>query len=310
MSRRGRRLVHHFATAVAVLSVAGCLAAAALEVPYLAGRVNDLAGMVPADARERLELLLSELETETGAQIAVLTIPALEGEALEEYSLRVAETWALGREEFDDGALLLIARDDRKMRIEVGYGLEPTLTDAISRRILDNVIRPRFRQGDFGGGIEAGVEAIAAIVRGEGELPPPEAGDEAMPLAGRLLGSLFFFSIVGLFSLAAIGTRGCAGWFLWLFLMPFWLLFPSVLIHPRAGVALLAAWLILFPILWIAIHQTKRGKKWAKSSPWFDTSGRRGGWSSGGWSSGGGFSSGGFSGGGGSFGGGGASSSW
>jgi len=129
-----------------------CLAAStalALDVPRLTGRVNDYADLLSSDAEIRIEQKLAMLEKDTGAQVAVLTIQSLEAESLEEYSLRVAETWALGRGDQDDGALLLIARNDRKMRLEVGYGLEPTLTDIMSKRILDQVLRPRFRAGDF-----------------------------------------------------------------------------------------------------------------------------------------------------------------
>lgn len=126
----------------------------ALEVPYLSGRVNDLADLLNPGAEGRLEQTLGQLEQETGAQAAVLTIPSLEGDPLEDFSLRVVETWKLGREEADDGVLLLIARDDRKVRIEVGYGLEATLTDVQSKRIISNLMTPRFREGDFDGGVE------------------------------------------------------------------------------------------------------------------------------------------------------------
>ncbi len=130
-------------------------AAPTLEVPFLSGRVNDYAELIPPETEERIAAKLEAFEGSTGAQLAVLTVPSLGDEVLEEYSLRVAETWGLGREEQDDGVLLLVARDDRKMRIEVGYGLEARLTDAQCGRILRNVLRPAFREGDFGGGIEA-----------------------------------------------------------------------------------------------------------------------------------------------------------
>ena len=114
------------------------------------------------------------MEADTGTQVAVLTIDSLEGEQLEEYSLRVAETWALGRKGQDDGALLLIVKNDRKMRLEVGYGLEPTLSDVMSRRILDQILRPRFRAGDFDAGVSAAIDAIDGLVRGTSTLPPPD----------------------------------------------------------------------------------------------------------------------------------------
>ncbi len=274
---------------------------AALEVPYLAGRVNDLADMLPPDAESRIEARLERLEAERGAQVAVLTIPTLDGEALEDYSLRVAETWQLGRAEHDDGALLLIARDDRRMRLEVGYGLEPALTDLTSHRILDDVIAPRFRQGDFAGGIEEAVDVIARLVEGEDALPPP--GGRAGSGGGQSLGQISGLLLaVGFFSLMALGARGCAGWLLFLVLIPLWFTVPLSLWGSPLGLIPGVLWILGFPVLWYLIGRSSLGKRWT---------GGGGGWSSssGGWGglSGGG---GGFSGGGGSFGGGGSSGSW
>jgi uncharacterized protein len=286
-------------------------AAAGLEVPFLAGRVNDLADLVPPEVEMRLEARLERLENERGAQVVVLTVPSLEGEILEEYSLRVAETWGIGRGEADDGALLLIARDDRKMRLEVGYGLEPTITDLASKRILDDLLRPRFRAGDFAGGIEAAVEAMAGLIAGEDVLPrPAEVGSKgAIPdLPGRLAAGALFLLVVGIFSLAAIATQGCAGWFLYLFLIPFWIFFPLGILGMPAGAVAAGLWIVGFPILWLWVHRSRPGKAWRKrhSRGLFGQA-----WSSsGGWRGGGGRSGGGgFSGGGGSFGGGGASGS-
>ncbi|MDX1382130.1 MAG: TPM domain-containing protein [Thermoanaerobaculia bacterium] len=265
----------------------------------------DEAGILSPAARERVTARLEALEAERGAQVAVLTVPSLEREALEEYSLRVAETWALGRGGFDDGALLLIARDDRKMRLEVGYGLEGVLTDATSRRILDDVIRPRFRTGDFDGGIEEAVAAIDGLVRGEENvLPAPRGGRQGMPLAQRLFGGLLFVVVVGIFSIIAVGTGSR---FLYLFLIPFWFAFPSAFLGPRLGVLAGVAWIVGFPILRLLVRRSGGG---SGGSFWGGMSGGGWTWSSGrGSSSFGGFS-GGFSGGGGSFGGGGASGGW
>ena len=159
---------------VAVFLGAGALGA--LEVPYLAGRVNDLADLMTEEEELRVTSKLEGFERATGAQIAVLTVPTLEGEVLEEYSLRVVETWGLGRAEQDDGVLLLVARDDRKMRIEVGYGLEGDLTDVQCGRILRNVLRPAFRGGEFGRGIEEGIDAILGTLEGREAIPeePPQ----------------------------------------------------------------------------------------------------------------------------------------
>ncbi len=182
------------AAALAALGVPA--PAAALEVPFLSGRVVDEAGILGPDAEQNLTRTLEELERATGAQVAVLTVPSLGGEALEDYSLRVAETWRLGSAERDDGVLLLIVRDDRKMRFEVGHGLEGAIPDVLAGRILDNLVRPRFRAGDFDGGVGAGVEAVAALVRGEAAeavVPPPAAG------FSRTLGCAPFFFWVLLF---------------------------------------------------------------------------------------------------------------
>ena len=141
--------------------------ALALDVPPLRGRINDYAGLIPADRARALEERLARFEAETGHQIAVLTIPSLKGDSLEDFSIRVAEAWKIGKKGFDNGAILLIARDDRKLRIEVGYGLEGVMPDAIASRIIREVITPRFRSGDYAGGIEAGVDAILKITKGE-----------------------------------------------------------------------------------------------------------------------------------------------
>ena len=161
--------------AISVVACLGASTALALDVPRLGGHVNDYANLLSADSESRIGKRLAALEEDTGTQVVVLTIDTLEGEPLEEYSLRVAEKWALGRAEQDDGALLLIVKNDRKMRIEVGYGLEPTLTDIMSKRILDQILRPRFRAGDFDGGVWSAVEAIDGLVRGTSTLPPPDA---------------------------------------------------------------------------------------------------------------------------------------
>ena len=159
MSRASRSRAVGLALVVSSVLVAASMAA--LEVPFLAGRVNDLAGLLAPEVEIRIETTLRALEEETGSQVAVLTVPSLEGESLENFSLRVVETWELGRAEVDDGALLFIGRDDRKMRIEVGYGLEGALTDARTRRIQEDILQPKFRVGDFEGGVEAAVDAIA-----------------------------------------------------------------------------------------------------------------------------------------------------
>ena len=282
----------------------------ALDVPYLGARVNDYAGMIPPDVRERIETKLAASERRTTNQIAILTVDGLEGESLEEFSMRVAETWKLGRKGKDNGVLFVVAKADRKMRIETGYGLESVLTDAVSGRILDERVRPRFKAGDFPGGLEAGADAILAVLDGEAlpEASPPAANRAAVPVFARVLGLVVFTIVVGLFSLLAVLGPGAPSWFLYVFLAPFWAVFPSALIHPMAGVVLAAAWLVGLPLARILLHRSAAGKGFLARHAGlvrFASSGGRGGGSGGGFSRGGGFS-----GGGGSFGGGGASSGW
>ncbi len=289
----------------------------ALEVPFLAGRVNDLAGMLSPEEEQRIESKLTALEEATGAQVVVLTVPSLEGENLEDYSLRVADQWRLGQGGKDNGALLLIARDDRKMRLEVGYDLEGTLTDALGRCVLDDVLQPRFRQGDFGGGIEAGSEAIAALIAGDpSALPVAGSGRQAAqpPWPARLGMGALIFGVLGLFANLGLFNKGGEGWFFYVFLLPFWTLFPGALFGFRVGLICAVVWIVGFPLLRILLWHTGWGKNLRENSSWARnlerTASRRGGGGRGGGFSSGGSSSGGFSGGGGSFGGGGASSGW
>ena len=279
------------------------ITALALDVPKLSGRVNDYADLISPAAEARIEHTLEALEQDEGAQLVVLTIDSLEGEQLEEYSLRVAETWKLGRAEQDDGALLLIAKNDRKMRLEVGYGLEPVLSDVMSRRILDQVLRPKFRAGDFDGGVERAVDAVDGLIRGTSTLPPPTESDAPGDLPPRMFGVLWLLFLVP-FVFVVIGTNPFQ-WFLYLFLVPFVFVGGLTSAGPSASPFFVVFWFIAAPIVWSFFGRRRKKRKAGKG-------GGRTGWSSGSWSSGGGgFSSGGgFSGGGGSFGGGGSSSSW
>lgn len=305
------------AAVLVLATLASALAAAELAVPYLTSRVNDTAGLLSPEARQRIEQKLAAVEQRTGAQIAVLTIPSLEDEPVEDYAVRVAQTWKLGQGEEDNGVLLLVSKADRKMRIEVGYGLEPELTDLESGMILDDVIRPRFQRGDFDGGIEAGTEAIANAIEGQpvtvAEKPAGDSLSE-LPVGPRLVFLLIFLVLVGTFSFAAIGSSGCQSWFLYAFLTPFYFAFPSAILGAQAGIGFALAWLIGFPLLKALLGRGRgpgppRARRSPAMFPWIIGTGG-GGWSSrGGWSGGGG-GFGGFSGGGGSFGGGGASGSW
>jgi len=149
------------------LLLALVLPAAALDIPKLTGHVNDRAGILSAQTELRLEQALTEFARSDSTQLVVLTIPSLEGESLEEYTLRVAVAWGIGQKGKDNGALLLVSRDDRKVRIEVGYGLEGRLTDLLAGRIIDYDIIPRFKSGDYDGGVTAGVVGMIEAVRGE-----------------------------------------------------------------------------------------------------------------------------------------------
>ena len=310
-----------------LLALALAAPASALEVPYLSGRVVDDAGMLSIDKRRALEDKLRDFERRSGRQFAVLTLPSLEGESLEEFSLKVARTWALGRKGKNDGLLLLVSREDRKLRIETGHGIEGEITDAQAGRIIRDVIVPKFRAGDFEGGLDAGVDA--AIAAAEGRAPPEPAPSERAgaviefenaegfgeePLLVKLLISAFVFGILGLFEFVGVVAPG-AGWFLYFFLIPFWAAFPMAIWGPRIGMGCLLTHLIGFPLLKSLLPATPWGRKfrtvgnktyYGDSLLFTQTSG---GSSSSGWSSGG-SSGGGFSGGGGSFGGGGASGSW
>ncbi|MBI4059987.1 MAG: TPM domain-containing protein [Elusimicrobia bacterium] len=296
-----------------LLSLALAGPAAALDVPFMSGRVNDHAGLLSAAARESLEAELKDFEARTGHQLAVLTLASLEGAPLEDFSLQVARTWALGRKGKNDGVLFLVARDDRKLRIEVGHGLEGGIPDALAGRIIHDAITPRFRAGDFEGGIQNGVDAIIAAA--QGSYAPPERSRRSgrndfaeLGLLEKLLVSAFILGLLGLFEFVGVAAPGM-GWFLYFFLIPFWAAFPMAIWGAKIGLGCLTAHLLGFPILKSLLPRTEFGRKirvkggrhvYYGGAPMFTLGGGGGGGGSGG----------GFSGGGGSFGGGGASGSW
>jgi uncharacterized protein len=310
-----------------IVSLLFSCAALAIEVPYLSGRVTDNAEVLSAAAKERITNALKAHEEATGNQVAVLTILSLDSGTVEDFATRVFESWKLGQKGKDNGVLLLVAPNDRRLRIEVGYGLEGTLTDVTSSRIIRNVITPRFKQNDFDGGIEQGVNAIIGQLSGNPVAMPADEGEKTsaklsdafangadMSLTERLLIGTFVFSIIGLFTVVGVFTPG-VGWFLYFFLIPFWAMFPLIIVGGKATLGLLTTYLIGFP----AAKLYLRNRPWyLKAAQDLKTKGTAniGGFvvSSSGGSSRGGFSSssssGGFSGGGGSSGGGGASGSW
>ncbi len=283
--------------AAAMLAVAALAAAQSLHpVPPLKARVTDLTGTLTAGQQGELEARLQAFEARKGAQVAVLVVPTTRPEAIEQYSIRVVEAWKLGREKPDDGALLLVAMQDRELRIEVGRGLEGALTDLTANRIIDETITPRFREGDFAGGISEGVERMIQVIDGE-PLPEPQQHWDAPRALGGMLPVLFMIVFVGstilraMFgrALGSLATGGIAGGLAW---------FNTQALGLAVGVGLVGL------VLSIALG-FGGGGRWS-SGP------RHGGWTTGGWGGGGfgGGGGGGFGGGGGSFGGGGASGRW
>jgi len=186
--------------------------AAALEVPPLKSRVNDTANMFSQQVVSQTENILSQFEASDSTQIVVLTIPSLEGDVLEDYSLRVVEAWKIGQKGLDNGALLLITRDDRRLRIEVGYGLEGTLTDLTSGRIIGQIIVPNFKQGDFDAGLIAGVQAMIQAVRGEfTALEATPSNQQGSDPAGLIFLMIFAFSAISKIFHGKKSTAALAG---------------------------------------------------------------------------------------------------
>lgn len=287
--------------ALFLIIVPGAAPCVALEVPQLKGHVNDHAGMLSASTRQQLEAVLIDLEQQESTQIVVLTIPSLQGDSLDDFSIRVAEAWKIGQKGVDNGAILLIAKNDRKIRIEVGYGLEGSLTDLISGRIIRNIIAPRFKAGQFEQGISDGVAAMISAVRGEFT-----AEDASRPVRQRQQGisPIAIFALIFLINVLGRVSRflgAAAGGVLLpiagaLFFGPGLLLLGLIPLGIMAGLVIS---LLGGPLSFghnVSRHHRGGGGFWG-----------------GGFGSGGGFSSGGFggfSGGGGGFGGGGASGGW
>jgi len=178
-------------------------ALANVAVPSLVGRVVDQTGTLSSGDVASLNQTLRSFEARKGSQIAVLIVPSTEGEAIEQFSLRVAETWKIGRKKIDDGALLVIAKNDRHLRIEVGYGLEGALTDATTKRIIDEEITPKFKTGDFAGGVSAGINRMIRVIDGE-KLPAPEPEHWRSPGLSSYIDPFNPFVIFGVFVVALL----------------------------------------------------------------------------------------------------------
>lgn len=298
------------------------------EIPYLTGRVTDNAQILSAETRRSLTEILKKHEFSTSNQVAVLTVPTLDGQSIEDFAVAVFEEWKLGQKGKDNGILIVVAPNDRRMRIEVGYGLEGVVTDIMAGRIIRDIMTPKFKKGDFNGGITDGTNAVIKLLEG-GEVQQisstkSDADDESgflniedpgLSITERILIGAFIFGIIGLFTVIGILTPG-VGWFLYFFLIPFWAMFPIIVIGSQGALTCLIIYLIVFPIAKIFLKKSKWYKKAKKDlrtkgkasiGGFVFSSGRSSGGSS--WSSGSSSSSS-FSGGGGSSGGGGASGSW
>jgi uncharacterized protein len=272
------------ALCLAVLSLCALAADDRVPLPSLAARVTDLTGTLTRDQQAQLESQLAGLERDKGAQIAVLLLPTTQPESIEQYGIRLAEAWKIGRKGADDGVIVIVAKNDRAVRIEVGYGLEGAIPDAVAKRIIEERITPRFREGDFFGGLQASTSALGKIISGEA-LPARTEGGSNVSMGDDLqIFLLFALTIVARWArtlfglLGALGAAGIAGGLAWL-------IFGSWL---AAAIAALAVFLMSF----------------ARAG------GGGSGWHTGGGGFSGGGGGGGFSGGGGGFGGGGASGRW
>jgi len=186
------------AAALLLFAVPSLHAQELVPVPPLTSPVTDVAGIFTPDQSAALDAKLRAFEQAKGSQVAVLVVPTTQPEEIEQYAIRVAEAWQLGREGVDDGALLLVAIQDRRVRIEVGYGLEGVLPDAIANRIIDGDIVPGFRGGDYYGGISTGVDRMLRVIEGE-PLPEPKRRSPAEGVPGlfQLLPFLFVLALVG-----------------------------------------------------------------------------------------------------------------
>ncbi|CUS32179.1 conserved membrane hypothetical protein [Candidatus Nitrospira nitrosa] len=294
--RYATRLLQAVLVGIAVVfTVISASPVSALDVPPLTGRVVDLAHVLPQSTVEALTARLTAHEGQSSNQVAVLTIPSLESEPLEEFTHRVATTWKLGRKGTDNGVLLLVAIKERKVRIEVGYGLEGILTDIRSAQIIRHEIVPRFRAGDMPGGILEGTYAILKTIDGTYQAtenaPPRQEGAVVEQvvvavIAGLFVGLLFtnVHRVVGPVAGAGIAT----------------------LLAPWVGPALLAGGVtVVLLLLFGAAGTGGRATRSRGLDDWIWYSSRNGGWGGGSFGGGGGFS-----GGGGDFGGGGASGNW
>lgn len=289
-----------------------------LPVPALSARVIDQTGTLEPAQREQLEARLAAFEQSKGTQIVVLLVPSTQPEDIAAYAQRVADSWKIGRRDIGDGLLIVVAKNDRRIRIEVAKTLEGAVPDLAARQIIDRQIAPAFKSGDFAGGLEAGVAALIARIDSEG-LPQPQAGQRGPPPAalGTSWDELAMFFFIAVFvvggiltqvlgrKLAMVLTGGGAGVAAWA-------------LGAGLGAAVVAALLALIMVGALSLRRlarqaSRRGGGWGRWPPGGISGGPGGGWGGGGGFGGGGFGGGGGgfgSGGGGDFGGGGASGDW
>ena len=285
-----------------LLALSGGAAFAQQAVPALTGHVMDISGTLNAQQRQALEAKLTDFETQKGSQVVLLLVATTQPEDIASYANRVGNAWKIGRKEVGDGVLLVAAMQDRKLRIEVAKTLEGAIPDLEAKRIIDGLITPRFKQGDFAGGLDAGVSRIMALVTGEALATPATASRVADGGFDWMQLAIFMFiavPVVGAVAkrilgqrLGALATGGVAGGITMV-------VTASVVIAVLAGMAALVLALIQAPI-------SGRGRSFGRNASGWGHGGGFGGGSSGGGFGGGGFSSGG----GGDFGGGGASGGW
>jgi uncharacterized protein len=301
------RARHLTALLYAVLLVFALVCGAALAqdlvpVPPLKGRVTDRTGTLTAEQAANLERSLADFERRKGSQIAVLIVPTTKPEAIEQYSIRVAELWKVGRQKVDDGVIVVVAKNDHRVRLEVGYGLEGPIPDAVASRVIRETMAPHFVQGDFYGGLRDGTAQLMKLIEGERLPPPRQTGDRR---ASESYESLFVILLVLVVAGGAILTR-ILGRFLGSAAIGGIAGFVVLLIVGSIIAAFVAGIIAFFSTL--VLGAVGRGVAGHHGGGW------GGGMSPGGWSGGGGWgggsAGGGWSGGGGSFGGGGASGSW
>ncbi len=271
-----------------------------VAIPPLQAHVTDLSGTLSAGQQAQLEQQLAAFETARGSQIAILLVPTVQPEAIEQFSIRVAEAWKIGRRNHDDGVLITVAKNDRKMRIDVGYGLEGAIPDAIAKRIISETMAPKFRQGDFAGGLSGAVAQMEKLIEGE-SLPPPAKADRGVTGSEGSFEQLFVIGLMlsvvaGGVLRAMFGRLAGSGLSSGLVGAAAWFITGSMLV---AGIGALIAFVFVLVLSSGAGRRASHG----------------GGWGGGGWTGGSGGSWGGGSdswggGGGGSFGGGGASGDW